>query len=74
MAAKIPVGELNPETLAKLGLEKKQVALKLVILGKVLVALEGLTTRDALWVLKQAADHVRGYRTRTTKPSKLTGS
>lgn len=68
MTGKISADDLTPEVRKKLGLERKFVTQKLVVLGKVLSCLEGLTTRDALWVIHQAGDQVRGYRTRTTKP------
>jgi hypothetical protein len=56
--------DLSMETRQKLGLiegkrsrktkKEKPVPQKLVVLGKVLVRLQGLTRRDALWVLRRA--------------------
>jgi len=63
----IHVDELKPETLAKLKLEKGKVPQKVAALGKILQATEGLTTRDALWALRTAHSHVRGYRKVKTK-------
>ena len=63
----IHADELTAETRAKLKLEKGKVPLKVVALGKLLQAIEGLTTRDALWALRTAHSHVRGYRKVKTK-------
>lgn len=59
--------ELTPETLAKLNLGKGKVPVRVVVLGKLLQAIEGLTTRDALWAMRTAHSYVRGYRKRKTK-------
>ena len=61
----IHADELTPETREKLKLgkgDKGKVPQKVVALGKMLQATEGLTTRDALWALRTAHSHVRGYR------------
>ena len=62
--------ELLPETRAKLGLDKNKVPAKVVVLGKLLQAIEGLTTRDACWALRIAHTYVRGYRKPKTKRDK----
>ena len=63
----IQANELRPETRAKLKLDKGRVPEKVVVLGKLLQAIEGLTTRDALWALRTAHAYVRGYRKVKTK-------
>lgn len=65
----IPVDELHPETRSKLGLDKNLVPQRVVVLGKLLQAIEGLTTRDALWSLRTAHSYARGYRKPKTKVS-----
>jgi hypothetical protein len=57
--------DLNMETQRKLGLiegrrskrtkKEKTVPQKVIVYGKVLTRLQGLTRRDALWVLRRAA-------------------
>jgi hypothetical protein len=57
--------DLNVETQRKLGLieggrfrrkkREKTVPDKIIVYGKVLMRLKGLTRRDALWVLRRAA-------------------
>ena len=59
--------DLTPETKKKLSLEKGKVQAKVVVLGKLLQAIEGLTTRDALWALRTAHSFARGYRKKKTK-------
>lgn len=66
----IPVEDLSPATRAKLKLEKGKVPVKVVVLGKLLQAVEGLTTRDALWALRTAHSYIRGYRKKKTKAEK----
>jgi len=63
--------DLTPETRSRLKLEKGKVPQKVVALGKILQALEGLTTRDALWALRTAHSHVRGYRKVKTKAVRI---
>lgn len=69
MNGKIPVEELPPEVLKKAGLEvpgeklPKMVKPQIIALGGVLLALKGLTNREALWVLHTATILTRGYRT-----------
>lgn len=63
----IPVDDLHPETRQKLGIDKNQVPQRVVVLGKLLQAIEGLTTRDALWSLRTAHSYARGYRKPKTK-------
>ena len=63
--------DLTPETRAKLKLGKGKVPLKVVALGKLLQATEGLTTRDALWALRTAHSHVRGFRKVKSKAVKF---
>ncbi len=65
--------ELTPETRAKLKLEKGKVPAKVVVLGRLLQAIEGLTTRDALWALRTAHSYVLGYRKKKTKVEKGKG-
>ena len=64
----IPVEELNPETRARLKIGDKigdsEVSRRLVILGKILQSLEGFSKRDALWILRTAITHLKGYRER----------
>lgn len=62
MVAKIPLKELDPETRAKLKLGSSIINPKLVALGKVLQDLQDLTNREAIWALKTALNHIRGYR------------
>ena len=62
--------DLLPETRAKLNLDKGKVPAKVVVLGKLLQAIEGLTTRDALWALRTAHSFARGYRKKKTKAEK----
>lgn len=62
MPGKIPVGDLDAETKAKLGLGNHAVSVKVTTLGKVLLDLQGLTNREALWVLRTAVFHIKGYR------------
>jgi len=62
--------ELTPETKAKLNLDKGKVLPKVVVLGRLLQAIEGLTTRDALWALRTAHSFARGYRKKKTKAEK----
>lgn len=62
--------ELTAETRAKLKLEKGKVPVRVVVLGKLLIAIEGLTTRDALWAMRTAHSYIRGYRKKKTKAEK----
>jgi len=62
--------ELLPETRAKLKLDNNKVLPKVVVLGKLLQAVEGLTTRDALWALRTAHSYAMGYRKKKTKVKK----
>ena len=62
--------DLLTETRAKLKLEKGKVPAKVVILGRLLEAVEGLTTRDALWAMRTAHSFIRGYRKKKTKVKK----
>lgn len=62
--------ELAPETRAKLKLDKGKVPLKVVVLGRLLQAIDGLSTRDALWALRTAHSFARGYRKKKTKVEK----
>ena len=66
--------ELLPETRAKLRLDNNKVPAKVVVLGKLLQAIDGLTTRDALWALRTAHSYAMGYRKKKTKVKKLTPS
>jgi len=59
--------ELKPETRKKLKLDKGMVPARVVVLGKLLQDIDGLTTRDALWALRTAHSYVRGYRKVKTK-------
>lgn len=62
----VNINELPKETVKKLGLGKLaeggKVPPRTVVLGKILQAIEGLTTRDALWALRTAATYVTGVR------------
>ncbi|MBA7506566.1 hypothetical protein ES706_05258 [subsurface metagenome] len=60
----IPIEELTPETRAKLRIGDSEVSRRLVILGKILQSLEGFSKRDALWILRTAITHLKGYRER----------
>lgn len=62
--------ELNPDTRKKLGLDKGKVPDRVVVLGRLLQAIDGLTTRDALWALRTAHSYVRGYRKKKTRVPK----
>jgi len=62
--------ELTAETRAKLKLDKGKVPAKVVVLGRLLQAVDGLTTRDALWALRTAHSYIRGYRQKKTKAKK----
>ncbi|GAH84179.1 unnamed protein product [marine sediment metagenome] len=68
MVGKISVDDLPDEVLEKIGLKEanhkapKAVKSSVVAMGGVLLALKGLTNREALWVLRQATVIVRGYR------------
>lgn len=66
MAGKIPVEELLPETRKKLKLESRTVNTRLPVLGRILAQLDGLSNRDALWILRTAINHVKGYHERGT--------
>lgn len=63
MAKGIPITELYPDTLEKLGIkvdhDDDPVGLRLIALGKVFRALKGLKNRDALWALEQAQIYVQ---------------
>lgn len=63
----IHADELKAETRAKLKLDKGMVPQKVVVLGKLLQDIDGLTTREALWALRTAHSYVRGYRKIKTK-------
>ena len=67
---KVPIEELPRETLERLGIKPpyeaklpKMVKPQLIAMGGVLLALKGLTNREALWVLRTCNVLVRGYRT-----------
>lgn len=68
MVGKISVNDLPDEVLEKIGLKSsthktpKAVKPSVVAMGGVLLALKGLTNREALWVLRQATVIIRGYR------------
>ena len=54
--------DLTPDTRSKLKIDKGKVPQRVVVLGRLLEAIEGMTTRDALWALRTAHSYVRGYR------------
>ena len=59
----IPIEQLDEETREKLGLPQKQtqfVSDNLVVLGKVLKSLKGLTKQDALWIVNQVKGYIEG--------------
>jgi len=58
----IPLEELHPETRAKLKIGDSEVSRRVVILGRILQSFEGLSKRDALWILRTAITHLKGYR------------
>lgn len=62
--------DLHPETRDKLNLTRKVVPSKVVVLGRLLEAVDGLTTRDALWAMRTAHSFIRGYRKPKTKAKK----
>lgn len=68
MPGKIKAEDLLPATKKKLGLEPKTIKPRLISLGHVLQALHDLTTRDALWVLRTATNHVRQCRKHPERP------
>lgn len=74
MGNKIPVEDLPPEVLERLGItlpgDKKlpvMVKSQVIAMGGVLLALKGLTNRQALWVLRTSVILVRGYRREKNK-------
>ena len=64
MVVKIPVDDLLPETRKKLRLKSgdSTVKPKIVALGKILQDTQGLTNREALWALRSAINHIKGFR------------
>lgn len=64
MVGKINVEDLLPETKHKLKLGNTTISPKLIALGKILITLEALTPREALWSLRTATNHIKGYRER----------
>ena len=69
MNGTIQLKELPPELRKKFKLEAKPVPDKVIALGKVFIALQGQTTRDAYWILRTASSYVLGYK-RTTRRSR----
>ena len=74
MGGKVDFDELDEETKAKIGLgdnntkaDKKLVSPRLVSLGKVLQDLQGLNSRQAMWVLRKSVELLKGYRERVKK-------
>lgn len=70
VAGKIPIEDISPEVLERLGIKldkdaklPKLIKSQLIAMGGVLLALKGLTNREALWVLRTTTVLVRGYRT-----------
>ena len=64
MVKGLPIEELTPETRKLLKLTSKHIPQRVIVLGKLLLALEGLSGRDALWALREAGNHARGRRVR----------
>jgi len=76
---KIKVEDLPTEVLEKIGFktsdntkEPKMVKPQMVAMGGVLLALKGLTNREALWVLRTVVVLVRGYRVNKKRNPKTT--
>ena len=67
MKGQIDADDLLPETLKKLKLGATNVQPKLIALGKVLQCLDGLTTREALWVVRTATNLLKGFTKRGTR-------
>lgn len=67
MPGKISIDDLLPETKKKLKLQSQLVPSKVIVLGKLLQDIQGLTTREALWALRTASDYARGYRKKKSK-------
>ncbi len=63
MVRGIPIKDLYPETLEKLGInvdhDDELVDSRLIALGRVFRALKGIKTRNALWALEQAQIYVQ---------------
>ncbi len=62
MVAKINASEFDAATRKKLKLDKGYVPPKVIVFGKILALLEGLTVRDALWAIRAAGEYATGYR------------
>lgn len=61
MVKKLNIEELDPTTLAKLGIGGDgHIDKKVIVLGRVLNAISKLTVTDANWVLRTAGRHVAG--------------
>ncbi len=62
--AGVKATELSPDLQKELGVEPppNEVPEKFRVLGKLLTAIAGATTRDALWALGKASEQVRSVR------------
>ena len=67
MVAKIPYDELPPELQSKVSSSGGLIKPKHVALGKVLLQMQSLTHRDAVWVLRIALNMVSGRTWRSHK-------
>lgn len=60
MTAKVPLDQLPPELRRKLEPKTRIVPERIIAMGKVLQTLEGMSRRDALWVLRKAINELGG--------------
>ena len=75
MVGKVQLEDLDEETKARIGIPtqpvkptmQKIVSPRLVALGRVLQDLQGLDSREAMWVLRKAIELLKGYRERVKK-------
>lgn len=64
----IPISELTPETRSKLGIKEEPVVdPQLAVLSRILLAVQDMTTKEALQTLRQAIHLVKLGRDRVTK-------
>lgn len=71
MQGKIHVEELLPETRRKLKLDSAMIKPKHLVLGRILVDLQLLSRREAVWALRTALNLISG-RTWTSHRVKIT--
>ncbi|GAH29191.1 unnamed protein product, partial [marine sediment metagenome] len=62
MSQGLPIESLDEETRARIGYppdpSDELIRERIIILGKVLKALQGMSNRDALWVLREAQKYI----------------